>query len=51
MAAKFAVAGPGTDSAVVIENGMMLQITGVVPEPAIFGLLGLLGLAILRRKQ
>jgi len=50
MAAKFAVAGPGTDSAVVIENGMMLQITGVVPEPAIFGLFGLLGLAFFRRK-
>ena len=50
MAAKFAVAGPGTDSAVIIEDGNNLLITGVVPEPAILGFLGLLGLAFFRRK-
>ncbi len=50
MAAKFVVAGPGTAAAVVVENGNDLLLTGVVPEPAIFGLFALLGLAFFRRK-
>ena len=50
MAAKFAVAGPGTAAAVVVEDGNDLLITGVVPEPAIFGFFSLLALAYFRRK-
>ncbi|RLA38868.1 MAG: hypothetical protein DRQ64_08060 [Gammaproteobacteria bacterium] len=50
LAVEFVVTGPGTDSAVIVEDGSYLKITGIVPEPAAFGFLVLLGLAFFRRK-
>ncbi len=46
----FIINGAGTDAAELVYEGDNILITGVVPEPAIFGLLAILGLAILRRK-
>ncbi len=42
--------GVGTDAAELVYAGNDILITGVVPEPAIFGLLAILGLAFFRRK-
>ena len=42
--------GTGTDAAELVYVGTDILITGVVPEPAILGLLAILGLAFFRRK-
>ena len=44
------VNGVGTDAAEWVYEGNNILLTGIVPEPAIFGLLAIFGLAFFRRK-